>query len=151
MKQIVVTVAMLCALATAVPAQNAPGPRNGEHGRGGGPFRGLNLTAAQQEQVNAIFEAQRQAAEPVRAQLETAETALYDAAKRNAGEAELDRLAQAEAPLLAQLEAIRATAFARFYAILTPEQREVLDSAPARGGRGAFGRFLSRPAPQGLP
>jgi Spy/CpxP family protein refolding chaperone len=153
MKQFVMAAAMVCTLATSMVAQTTPTtPRTGNEGRGGGrgPFRGLNLTAAQQEQANAIFEAQRQAAEPVRTQLETAETALYDAAKRNAGDAELDRLAQAEAPLLAQLEAIRAKAFARFYAILTPDQREIIDSASGRGGPGAFGRFLSRPAAPGL-
>jgi Spy/CpxP family protein refolding chaperone len=141
MKKLVVTVAMMCTLATVVVAQN-PGPRTheGRGGGGGGRFRGLNLTAAQQEQANSIFEAERTAAEPVRDQLEAAQTALYNAARANAGDAELDRLAQTEAPLLAQLEAIRAKAFASFYAILTPEQRAILDSAPGRAQAG-FGRF----------
>ena len=147
MKQIVVTAAMLCTMAVTTFAQTTPTtpPTRPEGaGRGSGSFDRLNLTDAQRQQAQSIFDAERQAAEPVRTQLDTARTALNDAARRNAGDAELDRLAQAEAPQLAQLEAIRAKAFARFYAILTPEQRQILDSAPQRPD-GAFGRFGRRP------
>ena len=147
MKKLAMTAAMLCTLAAGTYAQTTPTTPpegHGGPGRGRGPFERLNLTDAQKQQAQSIFDAERQAAEPIRTQLETARAALNDAAKKNAGDAELDRLAQAEAPLLAQLEANHAKAFAKFYAILTPEQKQILDSAP-QGPDGGFGRFGRRP------
>lgn len=110
-------------------------------------FGALNLTADQKAQAKSIFDAQRQAAQPIQDQLDTARKALYAAAKSGAADAQLEQLAAAEAPLLGQLEGVRAKAFAKFYAILTPEQKQKIDSMP--GGGMGFGMMGGPGGPGG--
>lgn len=85
----------------------------------------LNLTDTQKQQAQSIFSAARQSAESVHSQLKEQRQALT-AAVKSGSEAEIDRLSSNLAPLLAQTTAIHTKAFARFYAILTPEQKEKL-------------------------
>ena len=54
---------------------------------------------------------------------------------------DLDRLSVAVGVIEGQLTAIRTKAFAKFYALLTAEQKTKYDSLGDRGpGRGGFGR-----------
>ena len=88
----------------------------------------LGLTDSQKEQAKTIFADARKAAEPIGAQMKTAHESLQAAVKENKSDAELDRLAAAQGALTGQLAAAYAKAFAKFYAILTPEQREKADT-----------------------
>ena len=73
-----------------------------------------------------------------------ARDALKAAIKVNASDSELDRLAAATAVIHGQLEAIQAKASARFYALLTAEQKTKYDSLGNRQG-GAGRNSLRRP------
>lgn len=134
----------LAALTAAIPAM-AQGPR--EAGSPGGPRLGylsgyLNLTDTQKTQAKAIFEAAATAATASRGQLDAAQTALRDAWKANASENELDRLGAAVGTVQGQLAGINAKAQAKFYALLTAEQKTKYDELANRtgGGRGGPGR-----------
>lgn len=137
---------MLFAQAPAPPAGQQPGPaaagrQQGAWRRRGRLFSSLNLTDDQKAQAKSIFQSARQTAQPVAQQLRQVREALRNAAKSGSPDAEIDKLANAEAPLVAQLAAVRAKAFAKFYALLTPEQRDKLQNMQAnrmfgmRGGR----------------
>lgn len=109
----------------------------------GGGMRGLNflagylgLTDSQKQQAQAIFDAADQASETVRGQLTSARDALRTAVKANQPDAELDRLAAALGAIEGQLAGIRAKADAKFYALLTAEQKEKYDQLGTRSGPG---------------
>jgi len=106
-----------------VPQGNRPAGR--PHGMFGRFASNLNLTDAQKQQAQSIFSQARQAAEPVRTQLRQNREALAAAVKANST-TEIDRLSNANGPLLAQSSAIHAKAFAQFYSILTQEQKDKL-------------------------
>src|SRR5579884_3128433 len=145
MKNTLMKVAGLSALATGmIFAQTANGtataPANGEHAHN---WRGqmqarrahfrermakyLGLTADQQQQAKAVFKQAREEAAPVRAQLKQNREALMNAIK-SGNDAQIDQLTRAQAPLVAQLSAIRAHAFEKVYASLTPEQKAKADT-----------------------
>jgi len=121
------------AVLTAVPALAQRGP-----GQGGARLDYLagylSLTDAQKTQAQAIFDAAATATETARGQADSARTALTTAIKANASEAELDRLSAAIGVNHGQITAIQAKAQAKFYALLTTEQKAKYD---ARGGMGA--------------
>ena len=104
----------------------------------------LNLTDAQKQQAQQIFSQARQAAEPVRAQLKQNREALSAAIKSNST-AEIDRLSNANGPLLAQVSAIHAKAFAQFYSILTQEQKDKVGTR-FQGMMNGMGHMRGRPA-----
>ncbi len=116
----------------------------------------LNLTPDQQAQAKTIFQASQADAEPVRAQMKNARLALANAVKSDAPDAQIDQLSAAVGPLASQLAAIRTKTFAKFYALLTPEQKDkfnsVMDQHLSGGLRPAgFGRrgpSARRQAPQ---
>src|SRR5580700_524060 len=83
----------------------------------------LNLTDSQKQQAQSIFSAARQSAQPVRTQLRQQRQALQAAVKSGAPDAQIDQLASQMGPLMAQATAIHSKAFAKFYSILTPDQR----------------------------
>ena len=119
------------ALAAAMAfGQNPPANRRNHHTSGQAVFNrlssDLNLTDAQKQQAQSIFSAARQWAESVHSQLRQQRQTLTAAVKSGASEAEIDRISNSLAPLLAQTTAIHTKAFAKFYAILTPEQKEKL-------------------------
>jgi Spy/CpxP family protein refolding chaperone len=87
----------------------------------------LDLTEAQQAQAKGIFEAARASAAPLAAQLRASREEMAAAVKANQPDAELDRIASRQGALLGQLAAIWAKAQAKFYALLTPAQREKAD------------------------
>ena len=84
----------------------------------------LNLTDAQRSQAKGIFQDLRTQAQPIRAQLKQGRQALMNAAESGQSADQINQLAQAQAGPLAQLAALRAQAFGKFYAILTPAQQQ---------------------------
>ena len=116
------------ALAQNAPAQNSP--HSGRHSQAGSMLdrmaARLNLTDAQKQQAQSIFAEARKSAQPVRAQIRQNKQALAEAVKSDS-QADIDRISNSMAPLLAQASAIRAKAFAQFYATLTPDQKSKVD------------------------
>ncbi len=86
----------------------------------------LNLTQAQRDQVKTIMTEAKQSAEPVRAQLKQNHEAIAAAVKAN-NTGDIDRLSNNQGVLMGQLMAIHSKAFAKVYALLTPEQRQKAD------------------------
>ena len=87
----------------------------------------LELTEEQKAQAKSIFGAARESALPIAQQLRQDHQAMRDAIKAGKSDAELDKLAGDAGALVGQLAAIHAKAFARFYALLTPEQKQKAD------------------------
>jgi len=87
----------------------------------------LNLTPAQQTQAKAIFQDARQSAQPVRQQLKQTRQSLRTAVQAN-NAAQIQQLAGNEGSEVGQLAAIRGTAMAKVYQILTPDQQQKLAS-----------------------
>jgi Spy/CpxP family protein refolding chaperone len=87
----------------------------------------LNLTASQREQARMIFEHARQSAQPILPELRQNRMKLTAAAKANASESDIQKLADDQGRLLGQMVAIRTEASAKFYQLLTPEQRVKAD------------------------
>ncbi len=116
------------ALAAGVLLAQAP-PMHGERGEHFKQFVAdqLGLTDAQKAQAKEIFNAARDQAEPLADQLRQGHEAMTAAVKANKPDSELDQLAQKQGALMGQLSAIHAKAFAKFYAILTPEQQAKAD------------------------
>lgn len=131
---------MLSAVVIALPLMAQPGGR-------GGPGPGnrldflagyLSLTDSQKEQAKAIFDAAEVAAEGVSGQLASARDTLNAAVKQDAPEAQLDQLAAALGVVNGRLAAIHAKASAKFYVLLTAEQKTKYDQRGERGGPGRF-------------
>src|SRR5579864_222879 len=117
------------ALAQNAPAPNSPHP--GRHAAQAGSMLDrmaarLNLTDAQKQQAQSIFAEARKSAQPVRAQIRQNKQALAAAVKSNSP-ADIDRISNSLAPLLARASAIHSKAFAQFYATLTPDQKSKVD------------------------
>lgn len=77
-------------------------------------------------------------------QLTAARTALNTAIKTNPPDAELDRLAAAVGVVEGQMEAVRAKASAKFYALLTAEQKTKYDQLINNGRGGGPGPGRNR-------
>jgi Spy/CpxP family protein refolding chaperone len=134
MKNNLIRFAGVAALACgAMFAQTPAAPDNGQppaHHRQGGRGHGferlatrLNLTDAQKQQAKSIFDAARETSKPIAQQLRQQRQALQEAAKAGKSDAEIDQLAGDVGSLTSQVTAVRTKAFAKFYAMLTPEQR----------------------------
>ena len=95
----------------------------------------LSLTDAQKQQAQSIFAEARKSAQPLRAQIRQNKQALAAAVKSNS-QADIDRISNSMAPLLAQASAIRSKAFAQFYATLTPDQKSKMDQRFSQGASG---------------
>lgn len=131
---------MLFAQAPAPPAQpQSPAQRRQQ-------FRGrmfdriaaqLNLTDDQKQQAHSILQSARESAQPIAQQLKQNRLALHDAIKAGKPDADIDQLAATTGNLMGQATAIRTKAFAKVYALLTPEQRTRADQLADRV-RGMF-------------
>jgi Spy/CpxP family protein refolding chaperone len=100
----------------------------------------LTLTDAQKAQAKTIFDAAATASSTAQGQLTAAQDALKAAVKANASDNELDRLAAATGVIHGQLTGIQAKASAKFYALLTAEQKTKYDALGNRqGGPGRNG------------
>lgn len=88
----------------------------------------LSLTAQQQQEAKAIFRSERESARPVRQELFTERKAVRDAVHSGKSLADVQQLATSEGPALGKLAGMRAQAFAKLYAELTPAQQQKLAS-----------------------
>lgn len=104
-------------------APNRPGHSPMAHRR---MAQSLNLSDAQRAQAREIFGQARKAAQPLRAEMKLDRQALSAAVKAN-DKSEIDKLSAAEGRLIGKLMAARTEARARFYQVLTPEQRMKAD------------------------
>lgn len=87
----------------------------------------LNMTPDQKTQADAAFLEARKSAEPIRKQLMETRKSLHAAVE--AGNLEqIQQLSVTEGSQLGQLTAVRSTALAKMYKILTPEQRDKLNA-----------------------
>jgi Spy/CpxP family protein refolding chaperone len=115
-----------------VPAPGAtpqPGQKSGRMLRGAVRrqfIQQLNLTDAQKQQAKAIFQQSRQSAQPIAQQLKQNRESLAAAVKAD-DTAQIQALANSQGTLRGQMVAIRAGAMAKFYSILTPDQRTKAD------------------------
>ncbi len=111
----------------------------------------LSLSDTQQAQARAIFAAANTASETLRGTFESARTPLTAAIKANASDAEIDRLAAALGTIEGQLAAVRAKAEAKFYALLTTEQKTKYDAVSTHGpgARGPGARGMGGRGPGG--
>jgi Spy/CpxP family protein refolding chaperone len=87
----------------------------------------LNLSDAQKQQAQAIIQQTRQTVQPLRQQSKQNRQALMAAIQAGKGEVEIHQLALTQGNLAGQLVAARMEALARFYSMLTPEQRAKAD------------------------
>jgi Spy/CpxP family protein refolding chaperone len=89
-------------------------------------MKALNLTPAQEQQAETIFGDARQKAQPIRQEMQQNREALTAAMKTN-NTAQIERLSAEQGNLKGKALAIHTEAMAKFYAILTPEQRTKAD------------------------
>jgi Spy/CpxP family protein refolding chaperone len=137
MRRNLIGLAMVAALATgAVIAQTAR-PRLAQGGLAKGKLplganlrqrliRNLDLSDAQKAQAKTIFQQANQESAPLRAQLKDNRQEMAAAVKNNST-IQIQQLATAAGALQGQAMAIRSSAMAKFYAILTPDQKTKLD------------------------
>lgn len=115
------------------PSEPQPGAGNTQEWRPGSSMRrhfdldrvaqALNLTDAQKKQAQTIFQQARLSAQPFRQELKQNREKLSAAAKMNNNETEIQKLATEQGRIMGKLIAIRTEARAKFYRMLTPEQR----------------------------
>ena len=122
--------------AVAILATGAFAATEGHQGHQGGAFgqhrlermaTALNLTDAQKATAQTLFDQAKTEAAPIAAQLKQGRQAMAEAVKAGKSDAELATIANQQGTLMGQLAAIRAKAFAKFYAQLTPEQKDKAD------------------------
>lgn len=82
----------------------------------------LNLTADQKAQAKSIFQATRQSTQAVRDELKQNRQALAGAVKANDTK-QIEQLSRKQGALVGKMTAARTEAMAKFYQVLTPEQR----------------------------
>jgi Spy/CpxP family protein refolding chaperone len=87
----------------------------------------LDLQDEQTQKLRSILDAALAAAIPMRKQ-ETESDPLFEAAKNGKSDEEIAKIAATEANAAAQMQALAARTFAKFYRILTPEQQAKADS-----------------------
>jgi Spy/CpxP family protein refolding chaperone len=109
--------------APAGPQSSAQTPMHRPFARARQNFmKALNLTEAQKQQAKAIFQETRERTKPVRAELLQNREALNAAIKAD-NKAEIQKLSKADGELMGRLMVARNEAKAKFYSLLTSEQR----------------------------
>jgi len=94
-------------------------------------MQALNLTPAQQQQADTIFADAKQKAEPIHKEMRQNREAIHAAVKAN-DTSQIEQLSSHQGELLGKALAIRSQGMAKFYAILTPEQRTKADEMRSR-------------------
>ena len=139
-RKLIATMLAAFALSAAAPifAQNGPsGPRMNRVEFLAGY---LSLTDAQKAQAKTIFDTAATASATAQGQLTAAHDALRAAIKINSSDSELERLSAAVGVIQGQLTAIEAKASAKFYALLTADQKTKYDAmGEHQGGPGRKG------------
>ena len=132
--------AAVTALATGMVLAQAPatGARPMQKAPLGHPMFGhgqmmeaLNLTPAQKQQADTIFNDAKQKAGPIRQEMRQNREALSAAVKAN-NTSQIETLSAHQGELQGKALAIRSGAMAKFYTILTPEQRTKADDMMTR-------------------
>ncbi len=127
MRRNLIGLALVAALAAgAVVAQTGQGKLALGAGLRQRIIKNLNLTADQKAQAKTIFQAAKQAGAPIRTQLQENRKAMVAAVESN-NPTQMLTLATAAGVWQGQLALNRATAMAKFYAILTPDQQTKLN------------------------
>jgi Spy/CpxP family protein refolding chaperone len=98
-----------------------------QHGSGQ-MFSQLQLTDAQKTEAHQIFQALHANAQTLETQLQGIHEQLANAVKSGAPDAQIDQLSNQAGTVTGQLMAMRTKAFAKFYAILTPDQKAKADA-----------------------
>ena len=123
----------VAALGTAgLIAQTPPTTRHSQRqGRSGALIAAaLNLTDAQKSQMKSIFQEARQSSQPVRQQLKQTRQSMQAAVQ--AGDSnQIQQLSATEGTEMGQLAAIRASARAQMFKMLTPDQQQKLSTLQA--------------------
>jgi Spy/CpxP family protein refolding chaperone len=123
----------VAALGTAsLFAQTPPPARHFQHrGRSGAMMAAaLNLTDAQKSQMKSIFQEARQSSQPIRQQLRQTRQSL-NAAVQAGNSDQIQQLSATEGTEMGQLAAIHASARAKMFKMLTPEQQQKLSTLQA--------------------
>jgi len=129
---------MLAAQTTATTPQTAPKPhaRRAHADMVHRLSMRLKLTQDQQNQARAIFKQSRADAKSLSPNLRDERMALKTAVKTD-NEPQIDRILQQDSQVNAQARAIHAKAMAKFYQILTPDQKAKFDRMGMRHRRAA--------------
>src|SRR5579864_6162820 len=90
----------------------------------------LNLTDAQKTQMKSIFQEARQSSQPIRQQLKQTRQSL-NAAVQAGDSNQIQQLSTTEGTEMGQLAAIHASARAKMFKMLTPEQQQKLSTLQA--------------------
>ncbi len=109
--------------APAPPNEAAATHRGWSNLQPGKIVRALNLTVDQKAQAKTIFQQARDAAQPIRQQLQQSRQAMEEAVKNAKTGPEIQQLAMQEGNLVGQLTSVRGQAWAQFFGLLTPAQR----------------------------
>jgi len=133
MKRTLASFLAASAVALALPVHAHSGGSGHEAGAMG-PFRHLQLTAEQRDQVSKIFKEQEGAFK----QRVEADRAAHQALRKAAIDpsADVRPLADAAGKAHAEVAVLRAETMRKVIPLLTPEQRARLEQAPAHGHRG---------------
>jgi Spy/CpxP family protein refolding chaperone len=110
------------------PPSANPGNGQWQHHGSGQMFSALQLTDAQKTQAQQIFQALHANAQTLETQLRGVHEQLASAVKNGAPDAQIDQLSSQAGNLNGQLTAMRTKAIARFYNILTPDQKTKADA-----------------------
>jgi Spy/CpxP family protein refolding chaperone len=124
-----ITVMTAALSAGGLMAKEDTAPNHRQHSRGNFLDRmstALNLTDQQKQQAKSIFSSEREEARPVRQELRQERKTVLSAIQGGKPAAEVQQLAKNEGPALGNLAGMRAAAFAKFHALLTPEQQQKL-------------------------
>jgi Spy/CpxP family protein refolding chaperone len=111
----------------------------------------FGLDSAQQASLKTILSDQQDSLDSLKANLTQAHSTLRAAAKAGTSDADIDNLAANLGALYAQAVSAQAKAYARFYALLTADQKRKLDNltdSPDGLVVGAF-RVISSAGPSG--
>jgi protein CpxP len=98
----------------------------------------LNLTADQQAKARAIFDQSRQQRKALAPKLREERGAVLNAIKTD-NTRQIDRVIQENSQINAQAREIHAKAMAKFYAMLTPDQKAKMDQKMSHSMGGSMG------------
>src|SRR5215467_11950344 len=107
----------------------------------------LGLDAGQQASVKTILADEESATNALKSSLDQALTALTAATKANSVDSQIDRLSSELGAIFAQAVAVQAKAYAKFYALLAPDQKQKLDKLTELPPGASFSVFGSAGGP----
>lgn len=105
----------------------------------------LSLTETQKQQALRIYKDLEEETRPLERKIMEQRLALREAVKNSAPDWQIDQIAGALGALTGQVVALESKADAKFYSLLTPEQREKW--ARPFGGRGGPGAWPPKSPP----